>query len=186
MLGPFAKLHDKVEGYSGPRSQSHFRQRRRLSRPVGRDEDVCGAKIALLFKKVGKTWRSDLLPHFDQYFCVEAQGALFFQDSSQSFDGDEMLSLVIGGAASIKPITVRRHGPRAHAAPPRFGEASDDVAMSIDQCGGFDLILDARRQQNRTAPFSRIFENTDVEAHLPQQRPDAFFAVTVKVGGPFR
>src|SRR5258706_8593446 len=131
MLGPFAKLHDKVEGYSGPRSQPHFRQPRRLSRPVGRDEDVCGAKIALQFKKVGKTWRSDLLPHFDQDFCVEAQGALLFQHSSQSFDGDEVLSLVIGGGPSLKPLSLPRPRPTPKAAPPPFPAASNTALPAI-------------------------------------------------------
>src|SRR5205823_3081919 len=110
--------------------------------------------------------RSDLLAGLDQKDRVETKPTTHLQHQFERRHVDRVLTLIVGGAATVEPLAHRFEFPGRKAFMPLRLEAADDIAMAVAKDGRRGTRPAPLGDQHRTAVHGIV----DQLARKPEPR----------------
>ena len=156
MVAPFAQIDFKVDGRAAARAHEQRRAILHQARPVGGDQHVRRQAVPFRDKKLMQTGRAGLLAHLDDDFHIEAERPARLQHRAERRHIDQVLPLVVGGAAAIDLVALLDDRPGRQALAPTVFQAADDIAMAIGQHRRQVVALVALTDQEGAVPRHRI------------------------------
>src|SRR5262249_879889 len=122
----------------------------------------------------------------DHKRAVEAKPAALGYHHFERQHVDQVLRLVVGGAAPVPALALDGEGPRIEALAPLAFEAAGDVAVAVAQYRREAIIFAPPRDEERPAMDDRVGQDLDRIAHAPERRRDLALEIDLKLWAAFR
>ena len=136
--------------------------------------------------ELGQAGRADLLAGVDHERAVEAEPAALGDHHLKRQHVDQVLRLVVGGAAPVPALALDGERPRIEALAPLAFEAADDVAVAVAQHRRQAIILVPRRDEERSAMGDRVGQDLGRIAHALEGRRDLAFEIDAELRSALR
>ena len=184
MVRALAQVHRQVEADAAARAHEERRRARLKPRPVRGDQHVGGEPVALGGEELGQAGGARLLRHLDHDLGVEAEPAARGQHRFERRDVDEVLALVVGGAAAVEALSLLDEAERVQPLAPLVGLGADHVAVAVGEHGLEPLALDPFAHEKRAAARIGVVVQRAGKAHRLEPGAHGLGEVAVELGPP--
>ncbi len=183
MVRAFAQVYRQLEVEHSARAEKQGRACRRQARAIGGDKDVGGELFCVGLAERAQARGAIFLAHFQKQFDVETQLAIAsLEGLLQCRQVDQVLALVVGGAAPVPALATFNHLPRRQAGLPLRVIAANHIAVAVTeqrrQFSGFD----ARGDHQRAASGDRVVMHGNAETQALDMRGDELMNITIQLG----
>ena len=177
--GPHVDLEVEMEAAAGAGAE---RGDARVDARAVAGEQHVGAQLVLVGgDDLGEALGAALLAGLDDQLDVVAElAAALGQHGLQRGEVDDVLALIVGGAAAVPAVARAGQAPGVEAGLPLILQAADRVAMAVGDDGRAGA-LDAFGEQDRAAALHRVGVDGAGEAELLEPGQHALVEVGVEV-----
>src|SRR5262249_44805982 len=164
VMPALTQITDKIEVDRASAPQCHGGALGLDARAIGSDEHIGRECRPVRGDQFGQSLGACLLAHLNHEFGIKSQvAAALSAHRIERRHIDGVLTLVVGGPATIQPIAIARGDPGSLALRPRVLQAASPAPVPIAEHGGKLCVLNARGEQHRALSRHWVLEDAHGE-----------------------